>query len=403
MLALFLSVHAPLAAAQLPPLTTVFTPGEAGINCWRIPAIVDASPPGVTDVATYRSTSGGGGAAAAAPLQQVLLAFAEARIDSCSDDASKMMAMKRSSDGGATWGSPQFIVGDNVSRTSSVWNPEPVVDQSSGKVILAYLINRTNCLARPGHCAAFTIESTDAGTQSVPTWSVPRHLAPTLGKFANGVRPGPGRALQLDVGPRTGRLLWSGSYDQIDPKPENQRTVDIVWYTDDKGKSFKLSPARVMDGDESSMVQLANGSLLMSVRPAVTPRCKCRAVSRSDDFGVHWTPLMYVAELTSPRCQGSMARPRGQSAVFFSNPSSTTARHNMTVRRSDDGGATFPRALVIYPNASGYSCLTALSGAAELGLLFEHEHDGKAYGMLSFVRVPMTLRMKTDHVHAPRR
>jgi sialidase-1 len=339
--------------------TTVFAPGEAGIMCWRIPAIVDATR--APAAATTGATAG-----------QTLLAFAEARIKTCGDDTEKMMAMKRSTDGGHSWGVPQFIVGDNATRVSSVWNPEPVVDVTTGTVFLAYLVNRTNCLARPGHCAAYMISSSDAATQNTPTWSAPQRLDSALGIYANGVRPGPGRALQLDVGPHAGRLLWSGSYDQIDPKPPNQHTLDIVWYSDDQGKTFTLAPSQVVDGDESSLVQLANGTLLMSIRPALASKCKCRQVARSEDYGVTWGKMMDVPDLSSPRCQGSMVcppllhallprsridhcqlkavrcavaqvRPTGQSAVFFSNPSSTVGRVNMTVRRSDDGGETFPR------------------------------------------------------------
>ena len=117
-------------------------------------------------------------------------------------------------------------------------------------------------------------------------WSAPRALAPVLGEFSNGIRPGPGRGLQLDVGPRAGRILMSGSYDQIDPKPKGQRTVDLVWWSDEPEQAWHLSPSRhLLDVDESSLTQLANGSLLLSMRNAVRPQCKCRAVSRSDDNG----------------------------------------------------------------------------------------------------------------------
>ena len=188
---------------ELPPSVPVevFTPGEAGIRCWRIPAVVQS--------------------------QQVLLAFAEARISSCTDNTEKMMGMKRSTDRGSTWSVARFIVkkGLNGTWNNSVWNPEPVVDEATGTVVLAYLINRYNCLSPSVHCAAFTITSHDAGL----SWGSPQPLAPALGSFANGVRPGPGRALQLDVGPHAGRLLWSGSYDQIPKKPD-ERTVDIIWY-----------------------------------------------------------------------------------------------------------------------------------------------------------------------------
>ena len=64
------------------------------------------------------------------------------------------------------------------------------------------------------------------------------------------------------------------------------------------------------------------------------------------------------------------------SRLVFVGPSSTVARANMTVKRSDSGGDTFRKAVVIYPGPSAYSSLTALYGADEVGLLFEHGSSG---------------------------
>ena len=75
---------APAVAAPAPSdvaLTPVFTAGESGIACWRIPALIDATP--------HKGAARG-------ERGQRLLAFAEARIADCNDKTGKMMAMKRS-------------------------------------------------------------------------------------------------------------------------------------------------------------------------------------------------------------------------------------------------------------------------------------------------------------------
>eukprot|EP01050_Picozoa_sp_SAG11_P014544 SAG11_NODE_1803_length_4235_cov_6.769342_2_plen_257_part_00 len=211
------SVAAPLDA----PLTRVFAEGEHGIACWRIPALVDVTP------GPRRSLH-------ARELPRLLLAFAEARISACSDDTLKMVAMKRSANGGASWSPPIFVVGDNLTRSSaanSVWNPEAVYDAVNDVVVLSYLRNRTNCLARPGHCEAYQISSTDA----VVSFGRPAAMRPALGEYSNGIRPGPGAGLVLTEGPKAGRILFSGSYDQL-PKVPGERVVDLVWWTD-QGKS----------------------------------------------------------------------------------------------------------------------------------------------------------------------
>ena len=76
---------------------------------------------------------------------------------------------------------------------------------------------------------------------------------------------------------------------------------------------MQLSKGHVMDGDESSLIQLANGSLVLSIRPAIGSKCHCRAVSRSDDGGLSWSNMAWVPELISSRCQGSMMRCVGSS------------------------------------------------------------------------------------------
>ena len=66
---------------------TVFTRGEAGYHCFRIPALV----------VTPRGT---------------VLAFAEGRKDSCRDDADIDLVLKRSTDQGLTRGPLQVLFDD---------------------------------------------------------------------------------------------------------------------------------------------------------------------------------------------------------------------------------------------------------------------------------------------------
>ena len=84
------SAPAPAVAAPAPSvaITPVFSAGESGIACWRIPALIDATP--------HKATPHKGALAARGERGQRLLAFAEARIDNCNDKTGKMMAMKRS-------------------------------------------------------------------------------------------------------------------------------------------------------------------------------------------------------------------------------------------------------------------------------------------------------------------
>ena len=98
---------------------------------------------------------------------------------------------------------------------------------------------------------------------------------------------------------------------------------------------------------------------------------KGRGVALSDDGGETWGPIRYDAALISPVCQASVAT-IGRT-VYFSNPDSTSARANITIKASDDSAATWERQLLVEAAASaGYSCLVQ-GGVSSTrgGILFE--------------------------------
>ena len=97
-----------LVQAQTNTTTDIYQKGQDGYTCFRIPAIV-------------QSKAG------------TLLAFAEARKNSCSDTGNIDLVVKRSEDGGKTWSRIITVWddGDNVCG-----NPSPIVDQETGRIIL---------------------------------------------------------------------------------------------------------------------------------------------------------------------------------------------------------------------------------------------------------------------------
>ena len=65
-------------------------------------------------------------------------------------------------------------------------------------------------------------------------------------------------------------------------------------------------------------------------------------------------------------------------SLLFANPASTTDRVNGLIRRSDDGGATWPISYPVTPGAYAYSCLTRVSSSDSgmIGLMWETSADG---------------------------
>ena len=175
------------------------------------------------------------------------------------------------------------------------------------------------------------------------------------------------------------------------------------------------------------MAQLPNGSVLLMMRHRAEAR-RGKAVAISNDGGESWGDLGFEPQLKSPVCQASLVSipprpiapslrtafaPRGTAVaadaagaageaaaaaaaaagvLFYSGPSSASAREALVVRRSVDGGATWDARRLVDPGPSGYSCLVAAlatgcdeaSGGACGGVLYEADNL-----VIRFARFPL--------------
>src|SRR5882757_392163 len=95
-------------AASAQSFNYIYKNGEDGYKCYRIPAMV---------------TTGKG----------TVLAFAEARKNNCGDAGDIDLVVRRSEDGGKTWGSMEVVWNDS---TNTCGNPAPIVDEQTGAVVL---------------------------------------------------------------------------------------------------------------------------------------------------------------------------------------------------------------------------------------------------------------------------
>jgi sialidase-1 len=187
---------------------------------------------------------------------------------------------------------------------------------------------------------------------------------------------GPDKGIQLTRGPHVGRLVIPCNHsDHSDPTKHPYRSH--VVYSDDRGKTWELGGAVDEKTNESTIVELSDGSIMNNMRSY--HRQNRRAVAVSHDGGDSWGMVTLQEELIEPVCQGSILRyswpdPSDSSArslILFSNPASTS-RDTLTLRLSYDEGKTWPVARQLYAGSAAYSCLTVLPDGG-IGLLFERD------------------------------
>mgnify|MGYP001068300325 CR=1 FL=1 len=301
--------------------------------------------------------------------QGTLLAFCEGRTGGDSGDIDTLV--RRSEDGGETWSKYQVVWSDGGNTCG---NPCPVVDQSTGRIYLfstwnlgtdnesEIIAGKSKDVRHPYFC-----HSDDDGE----SWSKPVCISDSA-RLDNWrwYATGPGIGIQIKLGKYTGRLVIPANHSYTETrqnvfrKNNNYGYGSHVIYSDDHGKTWQMSEPITPGCNESQVVELSDGSLMMNMRSYNGKQC--RAVSISKDGGEHWSNITHDPVLIEPVCQASMitynpGNNSNSSLLLFSNPADKKSRIRMTVRLSNDNGRTWPVSNVLYNGPAAYSSLTVLS------------------------------------------
>lgn len=332
----------------------VFVSGKDGYHTFRIPAVI----------ATKKGT---------------LLAFCEGRKKGRGDSGDIDLVLRRSSDGGKTWG-PLQVVADFGPDT--VGNPCPVVDQRTGTIWLPLtknLGNETEKHIRDGTSkeprTVWLTKSDDDGA----TWARPVEITASVRRDNwTWYATGPGCSIQL----KGGRLVVPCNHSVAGTKARHSH----VMYSDDGGKTWKIGGVLGKDTNECQAVEREDGTLLMNMRSYHGKNR--RAVATSKDGGLTWSEVALDDALIESVCQASLirfttAKEGGKSRLLFANPASTK-REKMTVRLSYDEGKTWPVSRELCGGPSAYSALVALPGGMA-GCLYERG-EKSPYERIAFAR-----------------
>lgn len=353
---LLLALWSPPAAAAEPMLEKInlFEARQGGYELYRVPGIV-VTPQGT------------------------VLAYCEARKSRHGDWGTIDILLRRSTDGGRTWGQPQRIVKvkgsveqnpvavqQKLARPGEITqnNACAIVDREKRLVHFLYCLEYARC---------YYMVSQDDGQ----TFSEAVDITPTFEKFRADydwkvLATGPGHGIQLD----NGRLVVPVWLSTGTGGHAHRPSAVSVIYSDDHGKTWERGEIVVAHPDlknpsETVIVQLADGRVMLNIRNE-NPEHR-RAVSYSKNGATGWSKPKFHPQLWEPICMGSIVRlsqkpESDRNRILFANPHSNEPfrknrpagnhkRQNVTVKLSYDEGETWPVARPLEPGLSGYTDL----------------------------------------------
>ncbi|MFF6852305.1 sialidase family protein [Streptomyces antimycoticus] len=365
-------------AARSYEVSVPFRAGTEGYTSYRIPAVV----------LTHAGT---------------VLAFAEGRVDSSADYGHIDLVLKRSADGGRTWGALQIVARD---EDGTAGNPAPVVldgGPHDGRVLLVHIrsaasatedrIRRGEVSAADGRRVWLTYSDDDGAS-----WSGAREItASTKRPEWRWYATTPGHALQLRYGAHAGRIVVAANHSLPPTVPGDDGTEgryngghDLL--SDDDGATWRIgyvddNPDGYVNVNETTAAQLSDGRVYFNTRTDATAPGN-RADAHSGDGGATLDlPFRPQAGLVAPVVEGSVLHLGEPDALLFSGPADPAYRALMTVRTSHDGGVTWRPTHTVNGLPAAYSDLVRLDEAT-VGLLYE-TGDFSAYSTITFRRIPV--------------
>lgn len=339
--------------------TEIFVAGQGGYHTYRIPAIVVA-------------TNG------------AVLAFCEGRKNGAGDAGDIDLVLKRSLDGGKSWEAMQVVAEDGANIFGC---PTPVVDWVTGEVFLLTtwgLGSDTEKKVMNGTAAERRRVYVQSSKDNGVTWSKPRDIsAEAMKPHWRWYSTGPVNGIQLTVGTNRGRLLIPANHsDHSDPAKHPYRSHTI--YSDDHGATWKIGAVQDEKTNESTVVELSDGTVLQNMRSYHGQNC--RAVATSNDGGLTFGPVTLATNLVEPVCQASLFR-LSNGTILFANPASKK-RENLSLRISNDNARTFSDPKTLHAGPSAYSCLGQLPNG-EILCLYERG-EKSPYEKITLARILRT-------------
>lgn len=345
----------------LRPAVKVRKANQDGEHTYRIPAMVTSN-------------------------EGTLLAVYDVRRDDSSDLQGDIdVGLSRSTDGGETWEPMQIIMnmgtwGDRPIAENGIGDPAILVDRNTGTIWVSALwihgYPDTHAWfssqqgMEPHETGQFMLVKSEDDGQ---TWSDPINITDQIKKPEwHLLLMGPGNGITMS----NGTLVFAAQY-----KDENEMPWSTIVYSSDGGENWTIGEPVRTNTTEAQVVELEAGKLMINMRDN---RGGARSIYTTIDMGETWqehpssrTALQEPVSMASLIRSNPERRGYNHNYLLFSNPNSTAARVNMTIKLSKDNGLTWPseyQVLLDENRGFGYSSLTMIDEET-VGILYEGVRD----------------------------
>ncbi len=353
-----------------------FQPYDLGSHYWRIPAMV---------VLHHQQGEN-------ANKNGRVVTMADNRFNHNGDLPNHIDVYERhSDDNGATWSTHKMVVGTEADHAlvggGHGFGDVSLVECASGKIVAIMVGGPGYFQSTPSNPIVPTIiTSTDGGD----TWSTPRTLTDELynttykegavqGSFA-----GSGRGLMLQRQKNeqlNGRIMFAMSH-----RFANNNVQEYIIYSDDEGDTWKFSTQSAYSGgDESKLVELADGTVMISVRQNGQ-----RGYNKSTDGGVTWGTQAKWADISGCACNADILYVN-KHVMLHSYPNNGS-RKNLTIKASFDDGKSWSNPYVVCAPGASYSTMDVTKDG-DIAIFYEDNACSTGF-VLNYVVLPTSFIYK---------
>lgn len=353
-----------------------FQPYDLGSHYWRIPAMV---------VLHHQQGEN-------ANKNGRVVTMADNRFNHNGDLPNHIDVYERhSDDNGATWSTHKMVVGTEADHAlvggGHGFGDVSLVECASGKIVAIMVGGPGYFQSTPSNPIVPTIiTSTDGGD----TWSTPRTLTDELynttykegavqGSFA-----GSGRGLMLQRQKNeqlNGRIMFAMSH-----RFGKNNVQEYIIYSDDEGNTWKFSTQSAYSGgDESKLVELADGTVMISVRQGGQ-----RGYNKSTDGGVTWGTQAKWADISGCACNGDILYVN-KHVMLHSYPNNGS-RKNLTIKASFDDGKSWSNPYVVCAPGASYSTMDVTKDG-DIAIFYEDNACSTGF-VLNYVVLPTSFIYK---------